>query len=164
MRWGISAAVCYDGCDGDRPDLHWWEIRAAGGSSLAAFALIAAATDLRTRKLQVAAIEYTYFPWIGAVNSLLDSLIDQREDDAPGQHRLLDYYRAPQEISDRLVLLTEQALIRAQRLGPGHGHALIVAAMTNFYLSSLDARAHDLRDIRKRLRISLGHSTCRQYS
>jgi len=154
-RWATSEAAHY-GRRGEAPKLCWWEIGAAGGSSLAVFALIAAATDPLTGHAQAAAIEDAYFPWIGAVNSLLDSLIDQNEDDAPGQHRLLDYYASPEQAADRLELISTHAIHRARELGPRHGHTLILAAMTSLYLSSADARAPNLCCVRKRLRRCVG--------
>jgi tetraprenyl-beta-curcumene synthase len=138
------------------PELSWWEVGAAGGSSLAAFALLAAATDSRTGRAHAAAIDDAYFPWIGAANSLLDSLVDQQEDAAPAQHRLLDYYSSPEHVAERLELMVTQAMARARELRPRHGHALIVAAMTSFYLSNPAARAPDLCALRGRLRKSVG--------
>jgi tetraprenyl-beta-curcumene synthase len=138
------------------PELSWWEVGAAGGSSLAAFALFAAATDPRTGPAHAAAIEDAYFPWIGAVNSLLDSVVDRQEDDATGQHRLLDYYASPEHVTERLELITTQAMAHARELQPRHGHTLIVAAMTSFYLSNPAAGASDLCALRGRLRRSVG--------
>jgi tetraprenyl-beta-curcumene synthase len=154
-HWAVAEAARYHR-EHDGPTLHWWEIGAAGGSSLAAFALIAAATDPYIRSRQAAAIADTYFPWIGAANSLLDSLIDQREDDRPGQHRLLDYYVTPEQVRDRLGMIVKHAMLRAHELKPRPGHALIAAAMTSFYLSSPEANAPDLTQIRNSLLNSMG--------
>ena len=61
----------------DRPwmDLHWWETGAAIGSQLSVLALIAAAADPATCEGRVRAIERAYFPWIGALSTLLDSVV-----------------------------------------------------------------------------------------
>jgi tetraprenyl-beta-curcumene synthase len=154
-RWALSETASHQHRRGG-PELRWWEIGAAGGSSLAAFALIAAAADPHTGRAQADAIDDAYFPWIGAVNSLLDSLVDQQEDDAPGQHRLLDYYASSEQATDRLEFITKQAMLRAQELNPRHGHELILAAMTSFYLSCPEAQALDLHRVRERLRKSIG--------
>ncbi len=58
----------------------WWETAGAAGSSLAVHALIAAAADPRLEAVDVAAIDRAYFPWIGGLHSLLDSLVDRREE------------------------------------------------------------------------------------
>lgn len=154
-RWALLETARHRRrCDG--PELRWWEIGAAGGSSLGAFALIAAAADPHTKHTQAEAIDDAYFPWIGAVNSLLDSFVDQHEDSAPGQHRLLDYYISSEQAVERLEFITKQAMLRAQELKPRYGHALILAAMTSFYLSCPNAHAPGLRRVRERLRKSIG--------
>jgi tetraprenyl-beta-curcumene synthase len=155
LAWASSEAAHHRHHD-HGPELSWWEVGAAGGSSLAAFALFAAATDPRTGPEHAAAIDDAYFPWIGAVNSLLDSVVDRQEDDATGQHRLLDYYASPEDVAERLELITTQAMARARELQPRHGHALIVAAMTSFYLSNPATEAPDLYALRSRLHKSVG--------
>ncbi len=137
---------------GNGPSLHWWEVGAASGSSLAAFALITAATDPNTTPGQVFAIDRAYFPWIGAANSLLDSLVNQTEDTAPGQHRLLDYYDSTEHLAARLQLITGEARQRAHTADPSHGHTLIVAAMVGFYLTQPEARRPEARAVCDRLR------------
>lgn len=121
---------------GNHDDLFWWEFAAAHGSSLPVFALIAAASNVRTRSCDVWAIEHAYVPWIGAANSLLDSLVDQTEDTEPGQHRLLDYYMTNEQASERLQYIVREAAQHAETLKPPYGHTLIVAAMVSFYLSA----------------------------
>jgi tetraprenyl-beta-curcumene synthase len=155
LAWASSEAAHHRRHDRG-PELSWWEVGAAGGSSLAAFALFAAATDPRTGPAHAAAIDDAYFPWIGAANSLLDSVVDRQEDIATGQHRLLDYYASPEQVAERLELITTQAMARARELQPRHGHALIVAAMTSFYLSDPATQAPDLYALRCRLRKSVG--------
>jgi len=155
LAWASSEAAHRQHHDRG-PELSWWEVGAAGGSSLAAFALFAAATDPRTDTARAAAIDDAYFPWIGAVNSLLDGVVDRQEDDATGQHRLVDYYTSPEHITERLELITTQAMARAKELQPRHGHTLIVAAMTSFYLSNPATGASDLHALRSRLRKSVG--------
>jgi tetraprenyl-beta-curcumene synthase len=150
-RWASREAAHHQ-ASGNGPELYWWEMGAAGGSSLAAFALIAAAADPATESHQVGAIDSAYFPWIGATNSLLDSLIDQAEDAAPGQHRLLDYYDSAEQLAARLELITGEARQRAQAVDASHGHTLILAAMMSFYLTQAEARLPDARQIRDRLR------------
>jgi tetraprenyl-beta-curcumene synthase len=154
-RWALSETACHQRHRGG-PELRWWEIGAACGSSLAAFALIAAAADPRTQRTHAEAIDAAYFPWIGAVNSLLDSFVDQQEDSAPGQHRLLDYYASSEQATDRLEFIAKQAMLHAQELNPRYGHALILAAMTSFYLSCPEARTLDVHCVRERLRKSVG--------
>jgi tetraprenyl-beta-curcumene synthase len=130
--------------------LNWWEIAASCGSSLGSFALIALATRQAIDPQEVQAIEQAYFPWIGATNSLLDSLIDQTEDAAPGQHRLLDYYVSPQQATDRLEFIVREAAHHASQLPPRHGHTLMLAAMVGFYLTDPQADDPSVSAIRER--------------
>jgi tetraprenyl-beta-curcumene synthase len=120
-------------------DLRWWETAAAGGSSLCVYALIAlAATPDRDRLAAPEAIEDAYFPWIGALHSLLDNLVDAAEDHATGQHSLVGRYASSQEAATRMGWLAERSLRAAAAL-PGRGHTLMVAAMASFYLSAQGA-------------------------
>ncbi len=154
-QWAIAETARFQTRD-EAPPLYWWEIGAAGGSSLAVLALMGAAADARTSGIEAAELEHAYYPWIGAVNSLLDSLIDQDEDDSPGQHRLLDYYPSFEHAGERLELICGEALRRAQALTPSHGHVLILAAMKGLYLSSIQAHQREVHELRKRLRQAAG--------
>jgi tetraprenyl-beta-curcumene synthase len=119
--------------------LCWWEVAAAGGSSLCVFALIALAADPRLDARAVAAVKDAYFPWIGALHSLLDNLVDATEDRATGQHSLIAAYPSPQEAAARMGRLAERSLHAAASLPGGRGHTLLLAAMASFYLSTPEA-------------------------
>ena len=128
-------------------DLRWWEIAAAGGSSLCVYALIAlaAGSDLaglpasRASPEAIAAVQNAYFPWIGALHSLLDNLVDAAEDRATGQHNLIGLYTSPQEAAARMGRLAERSLGAARALPDASAHTLILAAMVSFYLSTPEA-------------------------
>jgi tetraprenyl-beta-curcumene synthase len=120
-------------------DLRWWEVAAAGGSSLCVFALIALAADPAPDPRAVAAVADAYFPWIGALHSLLDNLVDATEDRATGQHSLIGAYASPAEAAARMGLLTERSLRAAAALPGGRGHTLLLAAMASFYLCTPEA-------------------------
>ena len=122
-------------------DLRWWETAASAGSSLCVFALIALAAepDLARSPGVAAAVQDAYFPWIGALHSLLDNLVDAGEDRATGQHSLIGRYSSPQEAAARMGRLAERSLRAARTLPGGRAHALIVAAMASFYLSTPEA-------------------------
>ncbi len=61
-----------------------------------------------------------------------------------------------EQAADRLEMILRQAVGRAGELKPDHGYAMIVAAMTSFYLTSPEARAPELNDLRDRLRKNTG--------
>lgn len=117
--------------------LHWWEVGAACGSSLAIFAHITAATDPALTLDEVDAIEALYWPWAEALHILLDSLIDRAEDRATQQPNLLDHYSSQAEMTERLGLLASETVKRAQEVAPHH--RLILAGMVALYLSDEQA-------------------------
>jgi tetraprenyl-beta-curcumene synthase len=116
-------------------DLCWWEIAASAGSSLGVFVLISIAAEQRVRCEDVAAIEAVYFPWVGSLHTLLDSLVDRREDAESGQRSLLDYYASPHEAATRLGVLAAESLRRVQALPSCRRHVLMLAGMASHYLS-----------------------------
>ncbi len=128
-------------------DLEWWETAAAAGSSLGVHALIAAAAEPELQRAQVAAIDDAYFPWIGALHSLLDNLVDRQEDVRTDQPSLVGYYASPAQAAARLQLLAAQAVDRARTLPHGRRHLIILAAMAGNYLSNPEADAPDVTDV-----------------
>jgi tetraprenyl-beta-curcumene synthase len=120
--------------------LLWWETAAAGASSLVVFALIAAAASPTLREADVRALHGAYLPWIGALHVLLDSLIDAPADLSAGEHSLVSHYRSPDESAVRMGAIADRALRATGALPEGGKHALLLAAMASFYLSSPRAR------------------------
>jgi tetraprenyl-beta-curcumene synthase len=120
-------------------DLQWWEIAASAGSSLGVFVLIAVAAEQAVCAEDVVALEAAYFPWIGSLHTLLDSLIDRREDAAAGQCSLLDYYASPQDAAMGLARLAVESLRQATALPHGYRHSLVLAGMASHYLSAREA-------------------------
>ena len=120
--------------------LRWWETAASAGSSLGIFALMASAARSTTDTHEAAAIEHAYFPWIGSLHSLLDSLIDQPEDAATKQHNLTQHYRSPSETAARLRLLADTSARHARTLPRGLQHTVILAGMASHYLCVGEAR------------------------
>jgi tetraprenyl-beta-curcumene synthase len=123
--------------------LRWWEAAAATASSLGVFALIAAAAEPTLRSEETAAVERAYFPWIGALHVLLDSLIDRGEDREAGRLGLVEHYRSPTDTAARLTLLATRASASARALSQGDRHTLLLAAMTGHYLSTPAASLPD---------------------
>jgi tetraprenyl-beta-curcumene synthase len=121
-------------------ELKWWETAAGAASSLLVLALIAAAAEPSICDRDGAAIERAYFPWIGALHLLLDSLIDRADDVRAGRYSLVEHYASPRELADRLQAITVQALRAVQALPNSAEHELILAAMASFYLSQPAAR------------------------
>lgn len=137
-------------------DLRWWETGAAAGSSLAVFALMSAAGQAKLETAHVAALDCAYFPWIGSLHTLLDSLIDEREDTITGQHCLTAHYASREEAASRLQALAARAAGYAESLPDGGQHVMILAAMASFYLASPQARDPRVRLVAERVLTALG--------
>jgi tetraprenyl-beta-curcumene synthase len=133
-RWASAETLSATG-------LHWWETGAGAGSTLTLYVLIATAADPHLREPDVDAIEGAYFPWIGALHSLLDSLVDRDEDQAAGERGLIDCYPSPADAATRMGTIAREALVRAVALPDGRRHALILAAMASFYICELNRSA-----------------------
>ncbi len=136
--------------------LRWWETAAAAGSSMCVYALIAAAARPGVEDTEIAAIEGAYFPWVGALHSLLDNLIDAAEDYATGQRSLVGCYASPLDAATRMGLLAERSMSAARVLPGGRGHALLLAAMASFYLSTPEARAPETAPVAAAVLSALG--------
>jgi tetraprenyl-beta-curcumene synthase len=108
------------------------------------------------------AIDRAYFPWIGALHSLLDNLIDTAEDRAAVQHNLVGCYSSAQEAADRMGMLAERASGAARQLadsGQGQGHMLVLAAMASFYLATPESKDPSARPVADAVLEALGAST-----
>ena len=105
---------------------------------------------------EIAAIEGAYFPWIGALHSLLDNLVDIAEDYATGQRSLVGCYASSLDAATRMRLLAERSLRAARGLPDSRGHVLVLAAMASFYLSTPEAAAPAARPVAHAVLDALG--------
>jgi tetraprenyl-beta-curcumene synthase len=128
-RWASEVAPAGSG-------IAWWETAAGAGSSLAVHALIAAAADPHLQAVDPYDLDGAYFPWIGALHSLLDSLVDRAEDFKGGRRSLLDYYGSTSYAAIQLAGLTISARGATERLSRPHTHRVILIAMCSYYLSA----------------------------
>jgi tetraprenyl-beta-curcumene synthase len=151
-QWALRATPHASG-------LRWWETAASAGSSLGLLALIAAAAHPALQPAEATAVEEAYWPWIGALHSLLDSLIDEPEDAAAAQRSLLDYYRTPQETAARLQMLAREARRAVRSLPNAHEHTLILAGMASFYLTAPEASSPTAQLVSHKIIETLGPIT-----
>jgi tetraprenyl-beta-curcumene synthase len=138
------------------PAYRWSEVAAGASSSVAAHALIAAASDPRTTAAEAELIDTAYFPPIGALTVLLDDLIDREEDAAAAAHSYLAYYADGEDAANRLDLIARLAHAATAQLRHPHRHAAILAGVAGFYLSAPEAETAYARPIRERLLRSTG--------
>lgn len=136
--------------------LHWWETAASGGSSLVAYVTIAMAAEPHLSPERVAAVERAYFPWIGALHSLLDNLVDADEDRWTGQQSLVAYYDSWPEMAERMEWLARKSLRCARELPNGQHHEMIVTAMCCFYLSAPEARTREVMPVSSQVLATMG--------
>jgi tetraprenyl-beta-curcumene synthase len=141
-----------------RSGLHWWETAAACGSSLSVHGLIAAAASPHLDPAQARAIDHTYFPWAGALHSLLDSVVDRDEDRDGGRPCLLDHYGSSAYTAARLAVLAGGADDAARALERTAHHRTILTAMCSYYLSAPRCDAAEVDVIARALSGVLGLS------
>jgi tetraprenyl-beta-curcumene synthase len=131
-RWARRHALEGSGLD-------WWQAAAAEGSSLAVHALIATAADPDVRRQDAEAIDAAYFPWICALHSLLDSLVDVAEDEHAGQRNLLSYHASTDQAARAMEFLAQRATNATRELPDELQHRVILTAMVSSYISSPEA-------------------------
>jgi tetraprenyl-beta-curcumene synthase len=148
-RWAIEATPVGSG-------LAWWETAAASGSSLAVNALIAAAANPHRGSRDVAQTDGAYYPWIGALHSLLDSLVDRREDRDGGRLCLLDNYPSTTSAARCLAGLALCCKTACERLPDAQAHRVIVTAMASYYLSAPECDTGEAQAIARALTGVLG--------
>jgi tetraprenyl-beta-curcumene synthase len=135
--------------------LQWWETAAAAGSSLATHALIAAAAEASLDTADAELLERAYFPWIGGLHSLLDNLIDKREDEAAGHRSLVEYY-GPERAAQRMRWMAERARAVARELPHSRRHMVMLAAMIGNYLSTPEAHTDELEPVSESVLATVG--------
>ncbi len=136
--------------------LQWWETAASGGSSMGVHVLIAAAARRVVDPAQGAAVEHAYFPWIGTLHSLLDSLVDRDEDAGSGQFSLLGCYASTQDAAGRMGWIAAQAARSARALPRGRRHLVILGGMAGYYLAGPEASAPGAQPIASAVMQAIG--------
>ncbi len=136
--------------------LRWWEAGAAMGSQLAVLALIAAAADPTMGVERATAIECAYYPWIGALSTLLDSVVDQRIDRAENQRSLIDYYSSSEVTAERLRLMAGEARRAIGPLADASNHMMILASMAAFFHSRSQVSAPEVSQMTRAVLETVG--------
>jgi len=116
-------------------DASWFELAAAGSSSLAVLALIAAAADPATTADTAERARRAYFPWIEALSTLLDSVADHERDRMTGELNFFAEYPTQAAAITRLREVTARALAGARSLPRGERHVVLVVGMVAMHVS-----------------------------
>jgi tetraprenyl-beta-curcumene synthase len=131
---------------GAESGLPWREYTAGCASSvLAVHALIAAAADPASNESDARRIDAAYLA-IGAVITILDSVVDRTQDSAHGRAGFIGLY-APGELPGRMRTLTREALARTREAPHGDHHAMTLAGVVAYYTSHPGAREEHAREL-----------------
>ncbi len=130
---------------GDRHDVSWFELSGAASASLTVHVLLALAAEPACTELDISRACTAYFPWLSLATTMLDSYVDQFEDEVNGDHSYIAHYATPAVAVQRVHEIVERAARECRCLRNGHRHAVIVACMIAMYLSRDSARTPAMR-------------------
>jgi tetraprenyl-beta-curcumene synthase len=142
----------------DSGGLTWWEAAAGAGSSLAVHALIASAADRHLEPVDAAEIYSAYSYRVGALHSLLDSLVDRGEDDQQGRQSLLEHYSNPAHMQVGLHSLATGSRKATRHLDHADTHRVILTAMCSYYLSAPECETPEGHAVTATITDALGFS------
>ncbi len=124
----------------------WFELGSAASASLTVHAFLALAAQPICSEAELRRTCDAYFPWISGTATMLDSFVDQAEDELNGDHRYVAHYTNGAIAGQRMRRLVTRSAREARRLKDGHRHAVITACMVALYLSKESANDPDLRE------------------
>jgi tetraprenyl-beta-curcumene synthase len=134
---GIWAARDQAAGDGLEPA----ELCAAAQCSLAIHALLATAAARRGRPRDFEAVESAYYPWIDAVCTLLDSVVDRDEDERTGDFSFVSQYPSSAHAARRLAEISRRALEGTAALPAPRRHAALTCALVGMYVAAPSAES-----------------------
>lgn len=113
--------------------LDWHEFACAAGSNMHVFAALFTAFSGRPEAIRRA--YDAYFPFVCAIHILLDSFIDQDEDEEHDDLNFVRAYGNSKALRERFAFMTSQARVRLSALPDSGRHRFVLDVMTLFYLS-----------------------------
>ncbi|HWF32938.1 MAG TPA: DUF2600 family protein [Solirubrobacteraceae bacterium] len=125
--------------------LLWFELSGAASASMTVHAFLALAAQPACTEELVLQTRAAYFPWMSAATTMLDSYVDQAEDELSGNHRYISHYDDEKLAGERVRDLVTRSAREARWLRDGHRHAVIAACMIAMYLSKDSARTPEMR-------------------
>jgi tetraprenyl-beta-curcumene synthase len=129
----------------DERDLSWFELSGAASATLVVHVLLTLAAEPCLSDSDVHDAYAAHWPWIALATTMLDSYVDQADDEASRNHSYIAHYPHPEAAIMRLHESTGRALEGARALPDGHRHLVIVGCMIALYLSKPSARVPELR-------------------
>jgi tetraprenyl-beta-curcumene synthase len=149
IRWARQLAAPSTG-------LEWWELTAAATSPVRLHALVASAASPGMTQEDAAAIDAAYFPWISAVNGLLDGIVDWRDDAVTGGQSLVAPYPSLDVAGERIASFVSRGMLLARGLPSGQKHAVILAWMVCHDAAAPEASLPPCREPAQRVLEALG--------
>jgi tetraprenyl-beta-curcumene synthase len=128
-----------------RREASWFELSGAASASLTVHVLLALAAEPACTEHEIDRACAAYFPWLSLATTMLDSYVDQVEDEASGDHSYIAHYASPAVAARRVCEIVERAARECRRLRNGHRHAVIASCMVAMYLSRDSARTPSMR-------------------
>jgi tetraprenyl-beta-curcumene synthase len=132
-------------------EVAWFELAAAAGANLAIYALFALAAEAGCQADRVEDTYRAYFPWTGALATMLDGFVDQLDDARHGEHCYVTYYQSPDDATKQISRLVRRCLSGTHALKNSERHRLVAAAMVAMYLSRDSARTSSLQTASRQL-------------
>ncbi len=129
--------------------LDWHEFACAAGSNMHVFAALY--TAFTGRSDAIAPTYDAYFPFVSAIHILLDSFIDQDEDEEHDDLNFARVYGNSKVMCERLTFMTSTARERLSQLPDAGRHRFVLDIMTLFYLSHPKVAAAGLEREAQRL-------------
>jgi tetraprenyl-beta-curcumene synthase len=126
-------------------ELSWFELSGAASATLVVHVLLTLAAESHVSESDVHDAYAPHWPWIALATTMLDSYVDQADDEAGGNHSYIAHYPDREAAIARLRESIDRALEGAHALRDGHRHVVIVGCMIALYLSKESARTPDLR-------------------
>jgi len=133
-----------------------WRVFLAGAvtSALSVHALIVAGADRRTTPTQARAIDATYLS-IGALSTMLDSLIDYEHDISGNTQWYLRHYGDRTTLAEDLADTARLALTQTRALAHRACHVMTLVGVAAYYLSAPEASHEPARSLTVRLQQEL---------
>lgn len=113
--------------------LDWHEFACAAGSNMHVFAALYMAFSGKPEAIRQA--YDAYFPFVSAVHILLDSFIDQDEDELHDDLNFARAYGNARSMRERFAFMSAEARYRLSALPEAGRHRFVLDVMTLFYLS-----------------------------
>jgi len=143
-RRRVTALRAWAGREFPSDEAAWFELTGAASAGLTIFALLAVAAEPECCESDVALTAQAYFPWPGALATMLDSYVDQDEDVANGAHIYISYYESDAIVVKRTGELVGLSLRSVSDLPSARKHFVIISGMVAMYLSKDSARSRNL--------------------